>query len=114
MLLEINGLVEDWENDGKSDNEGEWSHNSRETLINNLPPSIRERFLQDDSSDLFAIDFSGVGRSIYFLFGKDDGNGIHVDSFIPDRKDYSIVNVSGLKMNYFRRKLVEIFPLDFL
>lgn len=58
MLLEVDGLAENWENGEKSDWEGEWGQHSRETVINNLPSSIRDRFLEAENDNFCNIDFS--------------------------------------------------------
>ena len=112
MLLDVDGLVEDCRNNGKSDYEGEWGQHSRETVINNLPPPMRERFLRhDDSCNLCEIDFSGVGRANDFLLDEEEGNDFPAPSFIPDPNDDSIRIVSDLERDYFRRKLVENFSI---
>ena len=57
--------------------------------------------------------FSVVGRVNNFLFDEEDSNEIPAPFFIPDPNDDLIVNVSDLKRDYFRRKLVEKNLLDF-
>ena len=42
---------------------------------------------------------------------EEDGDNVPVPSLIPDPNDDSIVSVSALGRDYFRRKLVETFSI---
>ena len=57
MLLEVDRLAENCKNGENLDLEGEQEYYSRDAVLNNLFPSSRDRFLEDENDYICNIDF---------------------------------------------------------
>ena len=79
-------------------------------MINNLPSSIRDRFLEAENDNFYNIDFSGMGRGNDFILNEEDDEIFYPASTLPSDNN-SIVNFNDLDRDYFSRKLVENFSI---
>ena len=109
MLLEVDGLDNDWESGVPSDWEGELGHHNTNDVLAHIPTDIRNR-MNRDGENINTLDYSRIGR------GSDecDDNDDSVTDFsgiIPDGNDSSVRVVNQLNRDYFRERLVENFHI---
>ena len=74
--------------------------------MNNLPSSIRDRFIENKNNNICDIDFSGIGIENDFISNKEENEIFSPTYNIPSNHN-SIIDLNYLDSDCFQRKLVE-------